>query len=95
MDWNADYFILMHLNYLFSATDASFDIVTVKRLLSTIFMAWKGPFLLLNWLPPEYKYQFRMLYKFSIGLRSLILGNQFMHESFTNIRACIQFLKWF
>ena len=83
--WYADPFILMRLNCLISSTDASFDILTDKTLVSTCFIARKWPFLLLNCLPPENKYQFTMLYMFSIGFIYLILGNQFMHESFTNL----------
>ena len=44
---------------------------------------------------PERKYQFTIYYKFSIGFLALILGNQFMHEFFTNLRFCIQYLEWF
>ena len=57
------------------------------------FIAWKWPFLLLNNLPSENKYSFTMLYKFSIEFKTLMLGNQFMHESLTNLRSCIQFLE--
>ena len=39
--WNADSFILMRLNGFLSTTDASFDIVTDKRLLSTCVYSLK------------------------------------------------------
>ena len=89
--WNADPFNLMRLSYPYSTSDANFDIVTDMKLLSTCFIAWKWPFLLLDCLPPEY--QFAMLYKLSIGYKSLILGNQLMHDSFTYLLSFIQFLE--